>query len=57
MTMLRTQEQKELEKVFEPYMDGNELRKDAPPEAVKARQRYSEIWKQRREAEIASWFE
>ena len=57
MVFFPTEEMKELDKIFRPYMDGAKLRKDAPKEVVEAHNRYFELFRKQHEEEVKSWFE
>ena len=57
MTMLSTPEEKELEKIFKPYMVGGHFPEDTPEEILQAFEKWKEIGQKRREEEIKSWFE
>lgn len=42
-------EMKELEKIFKPYVEGCHLVEGAPQEAIEAEKRFMELFKERRE--------
>ena len=57
MLFLPTDEMKELEKIFSPYLKNAVMDKDAPQEAIDAIERYFELEDELKQEEIKSWFE
>lgn len=57
MLFLPTDEMKELEKVFSPYLKNGIMSKEAPQEAIDAIENYFELENELKREEIRSWFE